>query len=112
MFYASDVLYNYDILCTIDYKNVFLNGRSTICHTKLKSSKAAGIDMICNEILKQPHFLEPVCIFENMFQQGCTMRDIHLIIYVSGSNIFFVFFQNYWGLYYIQILQHHTILLE
>ena len=26
---------------------------------KLKLGKAAGIDMICNEILKQPNFIEP-----------------------------------------------------
>ena len=35
---------------------------------KLKSGKAAGIDMMCKEILKRPHVLEPACISENMFQ--------------------------------------------
>ena len=60
MLYVSDVLYNYDI-CTIDYENVFLNEPITMEEVqyaiqKLKSGKAAGIDRICNEILKQPFF--------------------------------------------------------
>ena len=68
MLYVSDVLYNYDI-CTIDYENVFLNEPITMeelqyAIQKLKSGKVAGIDMICNEIVKQPHFFRTsMCIF-------------------------------------------------
>ena len=67
MLYVSDVLYNYDI-CTIDYENVFLNEPIAMdgvqyAIQKLKSGKEAGIDKICNDIL--------MCIFENMFHQGC-----------------------------------------
>ena len=75
MLYVSDVLYNYDI-CTIDYENVFLNEPITMEEVqyaiqKLKSGKAAGIDRICNEILKQPLFLEPVCAFlKTCFTRG------------------------------------------
>ena len=85
MLYVSDVLYNYDI-CTIDYENVFLNEPITMEEVqyaiqKLKSGKAAGIDRICNLILKQPLFLEPVCaFFESMFYQGCCphlMGDVY-----------------------------------
>ena len=58
MVYVADVFYNYDI-CTIDYENVFINEPITIEEVqyaiqKLKSGKAAGIDRICNAILKQP----------------------------------------------------------
>ena len=36
---------------------------------KLKYGKASGIDMICNEILKQPHF----CVFlKTCFNRGVT----------------------------------------
>ena len=75
MLYVSDVLYNYDI-CTIDYENVFINEPITMEEVqyaihKFKSGKAAGIDGICNDILQQAFFSTSMCIFENMFQQGC-----------------------------------------
>ena len=54
MLYVSDVLNNYDIICTIDNENVFLNEPITMeeeyAIQKVKSGKAAGIDRICNEI--------------------------------------------------------------
>ena len=61
MLYVSDVLHNYDI-CTIDYESIFLNEYITMKEVqyaiqKLKSGKATGIDIICNEILmKQSQF--------------------------------------------------------
>ena len=64
------------ILCTIDYENVFLNEPITMEEVqyaiqKLKSGKAAGSDRICNEILKQPPFSEPVCAFlKTCFTRG------------------------------------------
>ena len=85
MLYVSDVLYNYDI-CTIDYENVFLNEPITMEEVqyaihKLKSGKAAGIDRICNEIVKQPLFRTSMCIFENMFQQGCCPHLMGIVYY-------------------------------
>ena len=86
MLYVSDVLYNYDI-CTIDYENVFLNDPITMEEVqyaihKLKSGKAVGIDRICNEILKQPLFLEPVCTF----LKTCFNRGVSPTVWVKSIN--------------------------
>ena len=75
MLYVLDVFYNND-MCTIDYENVFLNEFITMEEVqcaihKFKSGKAAGIDWICNEFLRLPLFLEPVCAFlKTCFNRG------------------------------------------
>ena len=84
MLYASDVLYNYDI-CTIDYENVFRNEPITIEEVKyvipkLRFGSAADIDGICNEILKQPYFLEPVCTF----LKTCFNRSVAPTLWVKS----------------------------
>ena len=53
MLYVSDVLYNYDI-CTI-YEPITME-EVQYAIQKLKSVKAAGIERICYEIMKQPLF--------------------------------------------------------
>ena len=61
-------MYYIFMIYTIDYENDFINEPITMKEVqyaieKLKSGKAAGVDMISNAILKLSHFLEPVCAF-------------------------------------------------
>ena len=78
MYHVYKVLHDYDMCVhsNINVENVFLNEPIALYEIqnaakKLKPEKAAGVDMLCNEILKQPQLLQSIyLLLRTCFEKG------------------------------------------